>query len=121
LLVEDNPASATITLAGLARLGYRADHVTTGEDALTTLKRRRYDVVLMDVHMPRLDGIETTRAIRRELMPKEQPYIIGLTASTGKSDRAACLAAGMDEYLTKPLDVVDLAFLLTNLSPEHSA
>jgi CheY-like chemotaxis protein len=119
--VEDHPASAAITMHALSRLGYRADHVSTGQDALDVLDQRRYDVVLMDVHMPKLDGIETTRAIHRKFAQDVRPYIIALTASAGSTDRASCLAAGMDEYLTKPIDVVDLAFMLTNLSAQHSA
>ncbi len=107
LIVEDNAVNRKVAASMLARLGYRADAVSNGRDALTALGQERYDLVLMDVHMPRMDGLETTREIRRR-WPSGSPRIVAMTASAGESDRRRCLAAGMDEYLSKPVRLSNL-------------
>ena len=92
----------------LRRLGYRADVVVNGKQVLEALRRQRYDVVLMDVRMPEMDGLETTRKIRRRFSQDQGPRIIGMTAQTMRGDRERCLRAGMDEYLSKPVRLEEL-------------
>src|SRR5204863_4791077 len=89
----------------LARMGYRADVAGNGLEVLEALQRQSYDVILMDVQMPEMDGLETTRAIHKDLPPKQRPRIIAMTANAMQGDREECLAAGMDDYLTKPIQV----------------
>lgn len=108
LLAEDNVSNQKVTLQMLKKLGYTADVVSNGLEAIEALKRMHYDVVLMDVKMPILNGIEATREIRR-LWPDGGPKIIALTAYALASDREKGLAAGMDGYLSKPIQLSDLA------------
>ncbi|WP_433043492.1 ATP-binding protein [Dactylosporangium sp. CS-033363] len=112
LIAEDNQVNQTVATMMLAKLGHRADVAANGAEALDAVRRARYDVVLMDVQMPVLDGLDATRRIRAELPPDRQPHIIALTASALIEDRAACEAAGMDDYLTKPMRPTDLASVL---------
>ncbi|OLF07885.1 hypothetical protein BU204_35320 [Actinophytocola xanthii] len=109
LLAEDNHVNQKVAQLMLSKLGHRVDIVGNGHEAVCALRRGRYDVVLMDVQMPELDGLAATRLIRRELPPDEQPYIIAMTASVLIEDRTACEAAGMDDYLAKPVRASDLA------------
>ena len=104
LVAEDTAVNQRLILAFLDRLGYRADVVGDGVEALEILARRAYDVVLMDVHMPRLDGLDTTRRIRAELPPERQPHIIAVTASVMKEETEACARAGMDQFIGKPIN-----------------
>jgi PAS domain S-box-containing protein len=108
LLAEDNPTNQVLTLAMLDRLGYRADVAGNGVEVLKTLQRQFYDVILMDVQMPEMDGLEATREVRRSFNPVCQPRIIALTADAMKEDRERCLAAGMDDYVSKPIQVNEL-------------
>jgi CheY-like chemotaxis protein/HPt (histidine-containing phosphotransfer) domain-containing protein/anti-sigma regulatory factor (Ser/Thr protein kinase) len=108
LLVEDGAVNQTVALGMLARLGHRADVAWNGLEALAALESRRYDVVLMDVQMPELDGLDATRRIR-ERWPDRGPYIIAMTANAMADDREECLAAGMDDYLAKPIRLESLA------------
>ena len=91
------------------RLGYRADAVTNGLESLRALEGRPYDLVLMDLQMPEMDGFEAAREIRATLPANRQPRIIALTANALQGDREACLAAGMDDYITKPVKMQDIA------------
>jgi CheY-like chemotaxis protein len=100
LLAEDNPINAMLARTLLAREGCSVDHVTDGEAALEALVLGGYDLVLMDVRMPRLSGMEATRALRARGV--ETP-VVALTANAFEDDRRACLAAGMDDFLVKPL------------------
>lgn len=102
LLAEDNPVNALVALRMLHTLGYQADSVATGREALAALSREAYDLVLMDCQMPEMDGFETTRRIRSELTGP-QPIIIAMTANAMDGDRERCIEAGMDDYLAKPI------------------
>jgi CheY-like chemotaxis protein len=107
LLAEDNIVNQKLALHLLKQMSYSAEVAANGREAIEALKNRIYDVILMDVQMPEMDGLEATRLIRST---KEfaQPHIIGLTANAMQGDRALCLAAGMDDYITKPIRVNEL-------------
>jgi len=113
LLAEDNAVNQKLALRLLERLGYRADVTANGLEALEALRRQPYDVVLMDVQMPDMDGLEATRAIHQEWPGERRPRIVAMTANVMKEDREACLAAGMDDYLGKPIRVEELVGALS--------
>ncbi len=108
LLVEDNMVNQRLAVRLLERLGYRADLASNGLEALEAVERQPYEIVLMDVQMPELDGLETTRRLRARY-GAQGPYIIAMTANAMSEDRQACLDAGMDDYVPKPIDRADLA------------
>ena len=108
LVVDDERLNQQIVVAMLTRLGYRADTARSGLEALDALRNRDYELVFMDWHMPELNGLDATRAIRTELDASHQPWIIALTASVLPEDREKCLDAGMNDYLTKPLNIENL-------------
>jgi PAS domain S-box-containing protein len=107
LLAEDNISNQKVTLKILERLGYRADAVINGLEVLEALERQPYDVVLMDVRMPLMDGIKATHEIRKQ-WPDNGPRIIAITAYALAGDRERCLEAGMDDYIGKPVQIEDL-------------
>ena len=107
LLAEDNLVNQMVTQKMLNKLGCRADVASNGIEVLRALERQSYDVVIMDVLMPEMDGLEATREIRRR-WPEGGPKIIAMTASVLKCDRETCLAAGMDGYIRKPAKLVEL-------------
>jgi PAS domain S-box-containing protein len=117
LLAEDNAVNQKVALLTLARLGYRADVAANGLEVLDALARQTYDVVLMDVQMPELDGLETTRRICATLPRAERPRIVAMTANAMQGDRDQCLAAGMDDYISKPVHVDDLVRALERAVP----
>jgi PAS domain S-box-containing protein len=115
LVVEDNPVNQKVARHMLARFGYRADTAWSGAEALEMLARRSYDLVLMDVQMPEMDGLETTRRIRARY-PTSGPRVVAMTANVSRASISSCLAAGMDSFLGKPVVVADLAALLEDLA-----
>ena len=112
LLAEDNVVNQRVAVLLLERLGHRADVVGNGEEALAALAARPYDVVFMDVQMPVMDGLEATRRLRRQLPTSRQPRVVAMTANAMAEDRERCLAAGMDDYLAKPVRREQLAAAL---------
>jgi PAS domain S-box-containing protein len=108
LLAEDNPTNQILAREVLGRLGYAVEVAGNGLEVLDALKRRAFDAILMDVQMPEMDGLEATREIRRLFAAEDQPRIIALTADAMEEDRRRCLAAGMDDYLSKPLLLPEL-------------
>jgi CheY-like chemotaxis protein len=128
LLAEDNPINQKVALRLLERLGYTADVVGDGRQALARLDHATYDVILMDVQMPEMDGLETSRAICAGWAANERPRIIAMTAEAMQGDRDKCLAAGMDDYIVKPVTLDRLAAalakcrrLVTPMAPEAAA
>jgi CheY-like chemotaxis protein len=112
LLVEDHHVNQKVGLLLLKRLGCRADVAANGLECLKAFEGRDYDVVLMDVMMPEMDGLEATRRIRLTLPPTRQPIVIALTANAMREDLEACLAAGMNDFLSKPIQLAQLAAAL---------
>jgi PAS domain S-box-containing protein len=117
LLVEDHPTNQKLALAILARLGYRADVAANGLEAVEALERQSYEVILMDMQMPEMDGLEATRHIRQRRPRQQGPRIIAMTANAMQGDREACLAAGMDDYVSKPIRVEELVTALSKCQP----
>lgn len=112
LLAEDNRLNQRVALLLLKKLGYMADVVENGTEAVLATERRPYDVVLMDVQMPEMDGMQATRVISSRMAPEERPYIVAFTAHTTPGDREQCMDAGMDDYLAKPVDIARLEAVL---------
>jgi len=126
LIAEDNVINQKVITNILKRLGYRADVVADGLEVLETLRRQCYDLILMDVQMPEMDGLTATRHIRtfwntpNNNFYGNPPYIIAMTANAREGDRQICLAAGMDDYLSKPVRVESLVQKLKNLKKSNS-
>lgn len=112
LLAEDNPVNQKVALSMLKRLNYRADVANNGIVVLSSLKRKPYDVILMDIQMPDMDGLDATRCIRELKNMKKQPYIIAMTAYALEGDREEFLKAGMNDYLSKPIRIEELKLAL---------
>lgn len=104
LVAEDNPLNQRVVELLLNKIGYSCKIANNGLEALELLLHEPYDILLLDVQMPILDGMETARRIRNHFPPESRPWVIALTANAMQGDREACLAAGMDDYLTKPID-----------------
>ena len=119
LVAEDNAVNQKVALRLLERMGYRADVAANGLEVLAALQRQSYDVVLMDVQMPEMDGVKATQKIRHRdhLDRDKQPYIIAMTAHALKGDRERYLAAGMDDYISKPVQVEELVTALQRCPP----
>ncbi|MBI5029342.1 MAG: response regulator [Chloroflexi bacterium] len=108
LVAEDNIVNQKLAKRLLERMGYSPDVVSNGLEVLDALRREQYDLVLMDVQMPEMDGLEATKQIRRRWRPRERPRIIAMTANAMAGDREACLAVGMSDYVSKPVQVKEL-------------
>lgn len=113
LLAEDNAVNQKVALRLLERLGYRADVAANGLEVLEALEWRHYDVILMDVQMPEMDGLEATQRIRSLWPEGRQPRIIAMTAHAFQGDRERCLAIGMNDHISKPVRVEELVRALT--------
>ncbi|MEO1132994.1 MAG: response regulator [Cyanobacteria bacterium J06639_1] len=121
LLAEDNPVNQKVALRLLDRLGYDADVAGNGVEVLEALHRQSYDVILMDVQMPEMDGLEAARRINQEWQtPTDRPRIIAMTANAMQGDKERCLAAGMDGYMSKPFKMAELKDTLQEYLHDHS-
>ena len=117
LLAEDNLVNQKVALLMLQRLGCQADVAGNGLEVLEALQQKLYDVVLMDVQMPEMDGLEAARQICQRWKPPSRPRIIAMTANAMQGDRELCIHAGMDDYLTKPIQVEELVKALGKCQP----
>jgi CheY-like chemotaxis protein len=111
LLAEDNPVNQKVMLRMLDKLGYRADLAANGLEVLKALEMQAYDIVLMDIQMPEMDGLEAAKKIRQR-WPNGRPKIIAITAYALQGDKEKCLAAGMDDYVSKPVKMANLQDIL---------
>jgi signal transduction histidine kinase/CheY-like chemotaxis protein len=117
LVVEDNRVNQKVLVKILNRMGYRPEIAENGVEALDRLRLRFFDLVLMDVQMPEMDGLEASREVRTRFPTHQQPRIVALTANAMKGDREACLEAGMDAYLSKPVGLEPLREALLQTRP----
>jgi CheY-like chemotaxis protein len=120
LLAEDNVVNQKLALRLLQQMGYRADLASNGIEAVESVGRQSYDVVLMDVQMPEMDGLEATRRITARWPEGKRPRIVAMTANAMQGDREACLAAGMDDYVVKPIRVEALVEALLQVKASHA-
>ncbi|HTP02502.1 MAG TPA: GAF domain-containing protein [Anaerolineales bacterium] len=120
LLAEDNAVNQKLALRLLEQMGYRADVASNGIEAVESVERQAYDVVLMDVQMPEMDGLDATRAIR-QLALARQPRVVAMTANAMQGDREMCIAAGMDDYISKPIRVAELSSALLRTEKQEEA
>ncbi|MBN4004278.1 PAS domain S-box protein [Nostoc sp. LPT] len=121
LLAEDTVVNQKVALLMLQKIGYSADVVSNGLEAIAALQKQRFDVVLMDVQMPKMDGLEATRRICQEWEVGFRPHIIAITANAMRGDRQVCLAAGMDAYISKPIQLQELAQALSKCPPQRNS
>ncbi|MDQ4145636.1 MAG: response regulator, partial [Actinomycetota bacterium] len=117
LLAEDNQVNQQLALLLLKKVGYSADVANNGVEALAALERKPYDVVLMDVQMPEMDGLEATRRIHQRWSQETRPRVIAVTANAMREEREACFAAGMGDYLSKPIRLEELTAALARSRP----
>jgi CheY-like chemotaxis protein len=116
LIAEDNVINQKVATRILTQMGYRPDVVQNGLEVIQALERQKYDVILMDVQMPEMDGLEATRQVRKRWTGSKRPWIIAMTANAMESDRQMCYEAGMDSYLSKPVRIEALEAELTRSS-----
>jgi CheY-like chemotaxis protein len=121
LLAEDNVVNQKVATHMLARMGYSVEVANNGLEVLQALEKARYDVILMDVQMPEMDGMEATRLIRERMTPEERPYIVAMTAHALNGDAEKCIAAGMDDYVSKPVRREKLEEALANSQAARAA
>jgi signal transduction histidine kinase/DNA-binding response OmpR family regulator/ligand-binding sensor domain-containing protein len=117
LIAEDNFINQTLTVRVLAKLGYESKIVSNGREVLEEVDRNKYDLILMDVQMPEMDGLEATRIIRKS--GGEQPYIVAITANAMQGDREECIEAGMNDYISKPIKLELLVATLERYSKKN--
>lgn len=110
LVAEDDPLNQQLAVMVLTRLGYTADIAPNGKEVLEIVSEKKYDMILMDIQMPEMDGLEATRMIR--LCLSSQPVIIAMTANAMEGDKEACFTSGMDDYISKPVNIDELVELL---------
>ncbi len=121
LVAEDNTVNQKVMQKLLAHLGYRADVVANGVEVLDATERQPYDIILMDVQMPEMDGLEATRRIRKRNGNDASPHIIAMTANAMQADRTACTQAGMNDYVAKPVELDDVRRALERSIPAAPA
>ncbi|MFW6184409.1 MAG: response regulator, partial [Chloroflexota bacterium] len=121
LVAEDNEVNQVVALRFLEQFGYEADVANNGVEALKALKKRHYDLILMDVQMPQLDGIQATQHILQHYSAQERPLIVAMTAHALKGDRERLLELGMDLYLEKPVRPARLARVLKTVGKKRHA
>lgn len=117
LLADDHLVNQKVALQILQRMGYRADVAGNGKEVLEALRRQHYDVVLMDVQMPEMDGLEAARQILAQWEEGARPRIVAMTANAMQGDREECIAAGMDDYVSKPIAIEELVVALSKCRP----
>jgi CheY-like chemotaxis protein len=117
LLAEDNIVNQRVAVGLLSKLGYRADVVADGNEAVDAVLRIPYDLVLMDIQMPELDGEQAALRIRKEAPAERQPWIVAMTANVMKGDRERYLSHGMNDYISKPIRVEALVEVLRSVPP----
>jgi CheY-like chemotaxis protein len=108
LLAEDNVVNQKLATRLLSRMGYDADIAANGIEAVEAVERQRYDLILMDVQMPEMDGLDATRSIVAHVPAGARPWIVAMTANAMDGDRERCLEAGMNGYISKPIRVAEL-------------
>jgi len=116
LVAEDNPVNLKVVTRTLGRMGYRPDIAGSGLEVLDALQLNRYDLILMDIQMPDMDGIEGTKIIRALHPGGQNPRIVAMTAHAMNGDKERCFEAGMDDYLSKPIRVEELVSVLERSS-----
>jgi CheY-like chemotaxis protein len=121
LLAEDNLVNQKLAMRVLSQMGYRADLASNGVEAVESVARQTYDVVLMDVQMPEMDGLEASRRITAQHRRDQRPRIVAMTANAMQGDREMCLEAGMDDYIAKPIRVESLIEALLAVPPRGRA
>jgi CheY-like chemotaxis protein len=119
LIAEDNMVNQRVCVLLLKKLGFAADTANNGLEALEAIKRKTYDVVLMDVQMPKMDGLAATREICRSCPEGVRPYIIGVSAHAMSEERERALGLGMSDYLTKPVHLDELRYALLKVPMPH--
>jgi CheY-like chemotaxis protein len=123
LVADDNTVNQKVASMMLKRLGYTVDIVANGVEVLQALETRSYDIIFLDVQMPEMDGDEAARRIRDQWSTNEpaRPRLIAMTGNAMQGDRERCLAAGMDDYITKPVRVEKLQAVLERWGPRSAA
>lgn len=117
LLAEANPLNQKVAMLMLGRLGYKADAVDSGPEVLDAFKKRSYDLVLMNIRLPEMDGLTTARKIRSLCPDWRQPWIIAFTAYICPGSRRTCLEAGMDDFMAKPVRLSDMGSMMRKYLP----
>ncbi len=118
LVVDDVVVNRKILQLMLSRIGYMADLVADGKEAIEALRKQHYDVIFMDLQMPKLDGIRTTHIIRENCASMDQPYIIAITAYEDRYSWEMCKSVGMDDYIAKPASLGDIQNVMKSVE-EH--
>ncbi|HET7626193.1 MAG TPA: response regulator, partial [Verrucomicrobiae bacterium] len=119
LLADDNPINQRVGVSILRKLGYRADVANNGLEVLHALERKAYDIIFLDVQMPDMDGLETTRQICERWPREKRPCIVAMTGNALLGDREKCIAAGMDDYITKPVRIPELQEIIERWGPSR--
>jgi len=120
LLADDNPINQKVGLSVLLKLGYRSDVASNGSEVIKALEQRPYDILFLDVQMPEMDGLECARQICHRWNRDKRPVVIAMTGNALMGDREKCLAAGMDDYISKPVRILELQTALERWGPTKS-